>query len=92
MKKLPLVLVAALFALTSIHAQEIATANKEVKADASGPAISWVSQQIDLGTVPQGKPAIATFKLTNTGNQPLLLTAVDCPYQSWRNFRNRSKL
>lgn len=57
-----------LFAATlSVYAQATAT---------DGPVITFETEVIDFGTVVQGTEQIRTFKFTNTGNAPLIITSI----------------
>jgi hypothetical protein len=38
--------------------------------------LKWKSTNIDMGKVPQGTPATATFDFTNTGSAPVVLKTV----------------
>ncbi len=38
--------------------------------------IEWETKDYDFGSIPQNVPAKAEFKLTNTGDEPLILTNV----------------
>lgn len=39
-------------------------------------AISWKSETIDVGEIPQGKPHAIKFEFTNTTSKPVLITNV----------------
>ena len=41
-----------------------------------GPVITWEKSSFDFGDVPQGDKVEHTFKFTNTGNQPLIITNI----------------
>lgn len=57
-----------LFAATlSVNAQATAI---------DGPVITFETEVIDFGTVVQGTEQIRTFKFTNTGNAPLIITSI----------------
>jgi len=44
---------------------------------AQGPIITWDKVTHDFGDVPQGSKVEFTFKFTNRGDQPLLITNVE---------------
>ena len=44
-----------------------------------GPAITFESTTYDYGTIQRGSDGIATFPFTNTGTEPLIITAVNSP-------------
>ena len=44
-----------------------------------GPAITFESTTYDYGTIQQGSNGLATFAFTNTGTEPLVITAVSSP-------------
>lgn len=55
------------------------TATLSVTAQApatDGPVITFETEVIDFGTVVQGTEQIRTFKFTNTGNAPLVITSI----------------
>ncbi|MEM9823298.1 MAG: DUF1573 domain-containing protein [Bacteroidota bacterium] len=50
---------------------------KLVKTEVNSPqGISWDKTQYDYGKIPQNVPAEAVFTLTNTSNEPLIITKV----------------
>ncbi len=69
MKKM--MILAALFVSTvAAYAQTATTANQ------SGPVITWDKNTHDFGSMTQGDAVEHTFKFTNTGNEPLIITNV----------------
>src|ERR1041384_7113840 len=42
----------------------------------NGPAITWEKSTYDFGDIVQGEKVEHTFKFTNTGNQPLIITNI----------------
>lgn len=42
----------------------------------SGTKITWKSETIDLGEIPQNKPKAITFEFTNTGTEAVVITNV----------------
>jgi hypothetical protein len=63
------VLIALLTLNISLFAQ---TAEK-----VSGPVIAWEKSTHDFGDMAQGDKVEQTFKFTNTGNEPLVITNVE---------------
>ncbi|MBL7870719.1 MAG: DUF1573 domain-containing protein [Cyclobacteriaceae bacterium] len=43
----------------------------------SGPVITWAESTYDFGDIMEGDKVSHTFKFTNTGNSPLVLTNVE---------------
>ena len=54
---------------------------------AKGPAITWEKTTYEFGNIPQGTPASGTFKFTNTGTAPVILSDVKgscgCTVPEW---------
>lgn len=46
------------------------------KLEINNSAISWKSETIDLGEIPQGKPKAMDFEFKNTGKTSVLITNV----------------
>jgi hypothetical protein len=69
MKKI-LLLSVLFFAVLSVFAQSPTTANQ------NGPVLSWDKNTHDFGDIVQGDVVQHTFKFTNTGNEPLVITDV----------------
>lgn len=69
MKKI-LLLSVLFFAVLSVSAQSPTTANQ------NGPVLSWDKNTHDFGDIVQGDVVQHTFKFTNTGNEPLVITDV----------------
>jgi hypothetical protein len=42
----------------------------------TGPVLEWESSAYDFGDIVQGEKIEHTFRFTNTGNQPLIITNV----------------
>ena len=57
--------------IIAIAATVLAQTNK-----ANGPAITWEKSSFDFGDIVQGEKVEHTFKFTNTGNQPLIITNI----------------
>ncbi|MBL7875251.1 MAG: DUF1573 domain-containing protein [Cyclobacteriaceae bacterium] len=51
--------------------------NAQDASTAQGPLISWELPSHDFGDITQGDKVNHTFRFTNTGNQPLVLTNVE---------------
>lgn len=45
-------------------------------AAADGPRLSWEENSFDFGDIQQGQKVEHTFRFTNTGSQPLIITNV----------------
>ena len=69
MKRLLLSSVLIVFAITYCDAQSV----KETK----GPVITWEKATHDFGEIAQGEKVEHTFRFTNTGSQPLIITNVE---------------
>jgi hypothetical protein len=76
MKKSILMLMLMVFPVLAMVAQSPVAAKKaDAPAEtAIGPKADWEAQIVDLGDVPYRQNTDAEFKLTNNGNQPLLIT------------------
>jgi len=61
-----------LFLSISAFAQ---TASKAPAAPKAAP-LKWATENIDMGKIPQGTPAAATFNFTNEGKEPVALKTV----------------
>lgn len=85
MKKILLIAVCSVFAVTASNAQakkttKSAPAKKEtaVKADApkvEGAGMIFENETIDYGTIPHNADGKREFVLTNNGSKPLIITA-----------------
>ena len=68
--------------------QAAAPAAKAATAPAAkGPQITWDKTVYEFGNIPQGVPATGTFKFTNTGTAPVILSDVKgscgCTVPEW---------
>ncbi len=52
------------------------TSTGSYKAKITNSVISWKSETIDLGEIPQGKPKAMDFEFKNTGSKSVLITNV----------------
>lgn len=69
MIKKNILLVAAILLVSAGYAQEV------VKKE-SGPVIQWEEKTFDFGEIEQGSTVEHTYKFTNVGNEPLIITNV----------------
>lgn len=69
MKKI-LMIAALLVSVVSVYAQSTTTASQ------NGPVLTWDKSTHDFGNMVQGDVVEHTFKFTNTGNEPLVITNV----------------
>lgn len=84
MKKYAILAVLVLFA-SAAFAQEAKPQAPVIKAD--GPVLTLETNTHDFGDIYQGDVVEHTFKFTNTGNQPLLITNIQtscgCTTPQW---------
>jgi hypothetical protein len=55
----------------------IGEANSQTDKHTKGAIITWVTSTHDFGDIIQGEKVEYTFKLINTGDQPLIITNVE---------------
>ena len=83
MKKLTATLGIFLFAVASIFAQEAASKIET----AGGAEMTFETEVIDYGTIPQNADGVRTFVFTNTGNEPLIISdakgSCGCTVPTW---------
>tara|TARA_R110000868_G_scaffold81622_1_gene230870 strand:- start:118 stop:573 length:456 start_codon:yes stop_codon:yes gene_type:complete len=84
MKKALTFVGACLFAISSIFAQEKAATQIE---SAGGPEMTFEAEVIDYGTITQNADGVRTFKFTNTGTSPLIISnakgSCGCTVPTW---------
>ena len=82
MKKLSTVIGLFLFFAVAVNAQESAKVES-----AGGAEITFDSEVIDYGTIAQNADGVRTFKFTNTGNAPLIISnakgSCGCTVPTW---------
>jgi len=85
MKKLSTLLGIVLFAAFGLFAQNSKSAS-EIKSQ-GGPEMTFESEVIDYGTIPQHADGVRTFKFTNTGTAPLIISnakgSCGCTVPTW---------
>jgi len=82
MKKLSAVLGIFLFFAVAVNAQEPSKVES-----ANGAEMTFDSEVIDYGTISQNADGVRTFKFTNTGNAPLIISnakgSCGCTVPTW---------
>lgn len=85
MKKQFTLLSAFLFAVCSIFAQD--NQKQSAVQNEGGPEITFEKEVIDYGNIPQHADGVRTFKFTNTGTAPLIITnakgSCGCTVPTW---------
>lgn len=83
MKKLATTLSLMVFMMTALFAQEKVQSVEK----AGGAEMEFESEVIDYGTIPQNADGVRTFKFTNTGNEPLIISnakgSCGCTVPTW---------
>ncbi|MAY83870.1 MAG: hypothetical protein CMP59_07010 [Flavobacteriales bacterium] len=82
MKRLSMILAFLTIGLTAAVAQE------DAKVETAGGAeMTFETEVIDYGTINQNADGVRTFKFTNTGNQPLIISnargSCGCTVPTW---------
>jgi hypothetical protein len=73
-----LMVTAGIFLFTEGYAQKQATqvsSKTEVTSVINAPVAKWDKTTQDFNDIPQSIPRVAEFKLTNEGNEPLLISS-----------------
>lgn len=73
MKKIILLTIAICAGVAFSVAQNQETKKQEAKPES---ALHWLQPVADLGEVPKGIPATATYEFVNKGNKPIVITNV----------------
>jgi hypothetical protein len=77
-----LLVIICLFISSAMYAQDAKTTEKAInyaKTDIPNPnagVLSFETEEIDYGTIPQDADGMKTFKFTNTGTNPIVITQV----------------
>lgn len=75
---------ASLIAVSSLFAQQKSATKIE---SSGGPEITFEEEVIDYGTIPQNADGVRTFKFTNTGTSPLIISnakgSCGCTVPTW---------
>ena len=83
MKKLATTLSLMVFMMTALFAQEKVQSIEKT----GGAEMDFESEVIDYGTIPQNADGVRTFKFTNTGNEPLIISnakgSCGCTVPQW---------
>ena len=83
MKKLIATLGIFVFAVATIFAQD---ATNKIESN-GGAEMTFATEVIDYGTIPQNADGVRTFKFTNTGNAPLIISnakgSCGCTVPTW---------
>lgn len=74
MKTIKITMLALTLALMSFTA--FPTKSTPTKIEITASPISWKSEQIDLGEIPQNKPKAVDFEFKNTGKTAVIITNV----------------
>jgi len=74
MKAIKISLLALTLGLMSFSV--VSTQQDPIVKTATTSPVKWKSEQIDLGEIPQGKPATIEFEFTNTGKTAIIITNV----------------
>ena len=90
MKKLTAIIGIFVFAITTSFAQNGVTVTKVEETpveSAAGAEMTFESEVIDYGTIPQNADGVRTFNFTNTGTAPLIISnakgSCGCTVPTW---------
>ena len=64
------------FAFGLMSFTNVATKNVALKSELATAKITWKTEIIDLGNIPQGTPKSMEFEFKNTGSTSVLITSV----------------
>ena len=82
MKRIITIIGALLFTVAGVSAQE-----KSGVETAGGAEMTFETEVIDYGTIPQNADGVRTFKFTNTGTAPLIISnakgSCGCTVPTW---------
>jgi len=77
MKLLKLSIIGLALGLMSFNAKPVTTTlSTSTLLNTSASTISWKSEELDLGNIPQGKPVAVNFEFKNTGTTPVFIESV----------------
>jgi hypothetical protein len=74
MKNLKITALLAVLAFSPFYANVLPTDNSPVIRILAD--ITWKSESIDVGNIPQGKPKVIRFEFTNTSKKPIIIENV----------------
>jgi hypothetical protein len=75
MKKLKITALLAVLAFSPFYANVFPTAAVSI-VKVLADAITWKSESIDVGNIPQGKPKVIRFEFTNISKKPIIIENV----------------
>lgn len=74
MKNLKITALLAVLAFSPFYAHVLPTDNAPVVRILAD--VTWKSESIDVGNIPQGKPKVIRFEFTNTSKKPIIIENV----------------
>jgi hypothetical protein len=74
MKNLKITALLAVLAFSPFYANVLPVDNSPVVRILAD--VTWKSESIDVGNIPQGKPKLIRFELTNTSKKPIIIENV----------------
>ena len=74
MKNLKITALLAVLAFSPFYANVLPTDNSPVVRILAD--VTWKSESIDVGNIPQGKPKVIRFEFTNTSKKPIIIENV----------------